>query len=80
MTGHGRGCVKTQNEILRFRFWRFLMNRFAQNRTTIDFIATFRSIAVVATSFYTTSAGTRRMPVPLPDAQHKNPRAIREGS
>jgi hypothetical protein len=36
------------------------MNKFAQNRTTIDFIAAFRSIAVVATSFYTTSATSRR--------------------
>src|ERR1022692_2335236 len=31
------------------------MNKFAQNQTTIAFIAAFRSIAVVATSFYTTS-------------------------
>jgi hypothetical protein len=32
------------------------MNKFAQNRITIDFIAAFLSIVVVATSFYTTSA------------------------
>ena len=35
------------------------MNKFVQNRTTIDFIAAFRSIAVVPTSFYTTSAACR---------------------
>ncbi len=34
------------------------MNNFAQNRTTIDFVAAFRSIALVATSFFTASAGS----------------------
>jgi hypothetical protein len=34
------------------------MNKFAQNQTTIEFIAAFRSIAVIATSFFTTSAKT----------------------
>ena len=37
----GRGRVKTQNQIPRIRFWRFSINRFPQNRTTIDLFADF---------------------------------------
>jgi hypothetical protein len=56
----GRGCVKTQNHILSFRFWRFLMKAFAQDRTTIDFTTVFLSIEIVAICFDTASAAWRR--------------------
>ena len=61
MAAPGRGRVKTQNYILSFRFWRFSMKTFAQNRTTIDFTTVFRSIEIVATCFDTASADCRAM-------------------
>ena len=54
----GPGRVKTQNQIPRIRFWRFLINKFPQNRTTIDLFADFRTVEIVVTSVYSTSAST----------------------
>ena len=53
-----RTCVKTQNQFPRFRFWRFLIKKFAQNRATIDIIALFCAAKLVVTSFYTASANS----------------------
>jgi hypothetical protein len=57
----GRGCVKTQSQFPRFRFWRFLIKKFAQNRATIDLIALFYAAKLVVTSFYTASANTSHL-------------------
>ena len=52
----GRGSVKTQNQFHGFQFWQFLINQYAQNRTTIGLFALFCAPKLSVTSFYTASA------------------------
>jgi hypothetical protein len=61
--------VKTQNQFARFQFWRFLIDKFAQNRATIDLIALFCAEKIAVTSFHSLDPNAPLADVGFPGGQ-----------